>query len=94
MNENAIKQEKTNINHVVTIDNRKKMMLTAIVEVVSATDKTIIAKTSDKTINIFGGELRVAKLSLEEGVLVVEGVIDSFKYMTSTGKGVFKRLFK
>ena len=82
-------------NHIVTIDNRKKIMLTAIVEVVSATDKTIVAKTNQKTINIIGEGLRVSKLNLEEGLLIIDGIIDNFKYVDSVaGKGFFKKVFK
>lgn len=87
--------KKVNVNHVVTIDNRKKIMMTGIIEVVSATDKAIVAKNTEKTINILGCDLRVSKLNLEEGVLIVEGVIDLFKYVEiNSSKGVFKRIFK
>lgn len=82
-------------NHMVTIENRKRMMLTGIVEVVSATDKAIVAKTADKQVNISGLELRVNKLNLEEGLLIVDGEINDLKYNTlSGGKSFFKRLFK
>lgn len=79
--------------HSITLENRKKMMLTGIVEVVSATDKTVIAKTMEKTINITGEELRVAKLNLEEGLLIIEGLVESFKYLGQS-KGFFKKVFK
>ena len=90
-------QEKDKIkqNHVVTIDNRKKMMLTGLVEVVSATDKTVLAKTGDKQVSVLGGDLRVVKLSLEEGILILEGTIDSLKYgELKSGKSLIKRIFK
>lgn len=82
-------------NHMVTIDNRKRMMLTGMVEVVSATDKIIVAKTADRQVNIFGSQLRVNKLNLEEGLLIIDGEINDLKYNSlSGGKPFFKRLFK
>lgn len=81
--------------HSVTLENRKRMLLTGIVEVVSQIDKSVIAKTERNTVTISGSGLRVGKLNLEEGVLIVEGEIDGFKYgEISGGKGFFRRLMK
>ena len=87
--------EKEQSAHSVTLENRKKMLMTGIVEVVSSLDKAINAKTGDSLISITGSSLRVAKLNLEEGTLIVEGQIDGFKYSAlSGGKSFMKRLFK
>ena len=73
----------------------KRLTLTAVKEVVSATDKTILAKLSDKLIVVNGRELRVHKLNLEQALLVIEGIVESFKYQEKTsGKGFIKRIFK
>ena len=81
------------LNHVVTLDNRKKLMLTGVIEVVSSTDKTVTAKTQTHTININGETLRIAKLNLEESVLVVEGEINEFKYVVKNkSRNIFKRM--
>lgn len=86
--------EKNVINHVVTIDNRKKIMITSIVEVISATNKTVIAKTQQKTLYINGSNLRVEKLNPEESLLIVSGEIDELKYLNkSPSKSFFKRIF-
>lgn len=90
-NSNQIKKEE---EHSLVLTNRKQLTVTAIKEVMSATDKTIIAKTTQNNINIVGSELRVSKLVLEEGLLMVEGNIDLIKYQQETGKGFFRRLFK
>ena len=81
-------------NHIVTIENNRKIMLTGIVEVVSATDKTIIAKTQNKTLNINGYNLRVSKLNPEENLLIIEGEINELKYIVKAkSKNFFKRIF-
>ena len=93
MKEKEIIQEKL-LNHTVSIDNRKKLMVTGIIEVVSSTDKSVIAKTQTHLININGDSLRIGKLNLEENVLIVEGTIDEFKYIIkSKSKNFFKRMF-
>ena len=88
------KKEIKTSSHSLTLENRKKLTITAIVEVVSATDKCVVARTNENVLNVIGKELRVEKLSLEEGLLIVEGNIDSFKYLEQSGKSFFKRLFK
>ena len=91
----TVKDINKNVNHIVTIENKKKIMLTGIIEVLSATDKTVVTKTRENTIHIIGESLRVSKLSLEEGVLIIEGLISNFKYLESiAGKGIIKRIFK
>lgn len=83
------------VSHMVTLDNRKKITITGIKEVISATDKSVIAKTQNQKMIISGQDLRVEKLNLEEELLIVIGVIDNFKYCEHTGgKSFFKRVFK
>lgn len=91
------KQEKV-INdtpHMVTIDCRKRIMLTGIKEVVSSLDKAVVCKITGKILEIDGADLRVSKLSLEEGLLIIDGEINGLKYRDETAtKSFFKRLFK
>ena len=89
-NKQVIKQS----SHSLTLENRKTLKINAIVEVLSATDKCVVAKTNENTLNIFGKDLRVEKLSLDEGILIIEGLVESFKYLEDSGKSFFKRLFK
>ncbi|MBQ3158120.1 MAG: sporulation protein YabP [Clostridia bacterium] len=86
--------KKENKEHTLMLDNRKKLSVTGVVEVVSATDKTIVAKTIDKTLFVVGTELRVSKLNLEETLLMVEGVVDTIKYQGQQTKGLLKRVFR
>ena len=86
--------KKENKEHTLMLDNRKKLSVTGVVEVVSATDKTIVAKTIDKTLFVVGTELRVSKLNLEETLLIVEGVVDTIKYQGQQTKGLLKRVFR
>ena len=92
MKENQIQKV---MNHVVTIENRKKIMLTGIIEVISSTDKTVIAKTQTHLIYINGEILRIGKLNLEDNVLIVDGEINDLRYVVKNkSKNFFKRLIK
>lgn len=93
--ENKSKVEIEGKPHQVTIDNRKRIMLTGVLEVLSSVDKTVICKISGKICHISGKDLRVSKLSLEEGLLIVDGEIDALCYKDAqSGKSFLKRIFK
>ena len=88
-------QDLNESSHSVTLERRKRMMVTGVLEVLSATDKCVIIRIKDSVIYTTGTNLRVAKLVLEEGLLIVDGDVESFKYQSKVqGKSFLKRLFK
>ena len=91
---NNTKNEIVSKEHILTLEHRKKLSVSGVVEVISATEKTVVAKVLDRTLYISGQDLRVAKLVLEETLLIVEGVIDAIKYSGEQTKGFFKKVFK
>ena len=92
-NKNEIKIEGK--PHQATIDNRKRIMLTGVLEVLSSVDKTVVCRISGKICYISGKDLRVSKLSLVEGTLIIDGEIDGLCYKDAqSGKSFFKRIFK
>lgn len=90
-----MEKEINETSHSVTLERRKRLMVTGVLEVLSATDKCVIIRIKDSLIYTTGNNLRVAKLVLEEGILVVDGEVEGFKYQAKVqGKNFFKRLFK
>jgi len=84
-----------NLNHAITINNNKKAEITGVVEVISSTDKCVIARTSETMFQITGNNLRVSKLVLEDSICNVEGEIYKLEYNKDLKKkNLFKRLFK
>lgn len=82
-------------NHIVTIENNKKAIITGVVEVVSSTDKSVVAKTDVSLFQISGENLRVSKLVLEEKLCHIDGDIYKLEYNKQIQKkNIFKRLFK
>ena len=81
-------------NHSITIDNNKRAIISGVVEVVSSTDKSVVAKTDTLTFQLLGEGLRVSKLDLSDKVCHVEGEIYKLEYNRNGGKSFMKRLFK
>ena len=82
-------------NHILTLDNNERAIITGVVEVVSSTDKAVVARTDTVTFQLSGQNLRVSKLLPEEKLCQVDGDIYKLEYNKSMqGKNFFKRIFK
>ena len=81
--------------HTLTIYNREKLELTSAVEVISSTDREVIARLEDSFIYIAGTNLTISKLVPEEELLVVSGNILGLKYEgKALKKSFWSRVFK
>ena len=81
-------------NHSITIDNNKRAIMSGVVEVVSSTDRAVVARTDTLTFQLLGDGLRVSKLDLADKICHVDGEIYKLEYSRNGGKGFIKRLFK
>ncbi len=95
-----IKEEIKNtkkLPHCLTLDNRKILSLSGIVEVGSFDDKTVIAYTDLGALTIKGKNLNIKKLNLEMTELDITGKISSLNYADKSinqNAKLFKKLFK
>jgi sporulation protein YabP len=85
-------------NHKVIIDCRKKVNITSVQDVDSFNESEIILMTTAGAITICGEDLHITKLNLEEGILVIEGMIQSLDYKDHelerhSGKGFLSKVF-
>lgn len=84
--------------HKVVIDSREKVVITAVEDVDSFNENEVILLTNHGFITISGEELHISKLNLEEGQLVIAGMIQSVDYADHeeerAKKGVFSRVFR
>ncbi len=80
----------------IQIENRKKASVSGVLEVLNFTETAVACAVTDAHLVVSGTGLKIAKFSVEEGVLVLEGIIDAVKYIAAGGekKGFFKRLIK
>ena len=80
--------------HKLTLDERKKLTLTGVTEVISFEDSLVALHTNLGTLMIHGENLQLKSLSLEGGQVAVEGNISAFIYEDprSSGGSWFRRL--
>jgi sporulation protein YabP len=91
-----IKKEEKKSN--LTLENRKRLVLNGVVEVVSFNEEKILLNTIQGILTIKGVELKMNKLDVQNGDVVIVGKIDSFSYSGSEAKqnneNILKKLFK
>ncbi len=84
-----------NAMHDMIIENRKKVTMTGITDVASFDEETIIAESECGEITIRGKNLKISRLSVDSGDMVVEGDVDSVLYAEGKATGsFFSRVFK
>jgi len=78
-------------NHTLTMENRRRAVLTGVNEVLGFDENQVTLMTENGEIALTGEGLHVTKLMLEEGQLAVEGKIDGVIYTQRTRrKGLFR----
>lgn len=82
-------------NQYVNIFNREKIEINGVIEVLSSTEKEVIAKLEDSYLQIIGEHLKITKLIPDNKLLSVGGLINGLSYMTKNTKKTFlKKVFK
>ncbi len=69
----------------ITLENRKKMILDGVLEIISFNDEQILIITVLGDMDIRGEELKMTKLDVQNGDVVITGKI-SYVVYTSEGK--------
>ena len=78
----------------LTLDNRKKLLVTGVQEVESFETNAAVLHTCRGTLLVRGRELHLRQLSAEGGQVAVDGEIDALLYEESKPEGGFlSRLF-
>lgn len=81
--------------HKVELDHLHSMSVTGVVDVPTFTDKLVIARLQNETLQIVGQNLSVKTLDIESGRLQLNGQVNSLKYSVSSAPtSMFKRIFK
>ena len=86
---------KTRNTHHVIMQNREKLSLSGVEDVEQFDDREIVMLTTHGRLTVSGSDLHIGRLSLEEGDLSIEGVIDCLQYSARehSGRGMLSRLF-
>lgn len=92
------KKVNSNIIQNLIMENREKLNITGVLDVLSFDDQIIIVETELGLLTVKGDNLRINKLSTDTEEVVVEGNIFNLAYSekTTTGKdsSFLSKLFK
>lgn len=81
--------------HGLTLQDRHKLMLSGVRDVVNFDDTQVILNTGLGTLTLKGSELHVDQLSLDSGDVSLTGKIDMLEYDDEIrGSGLLGRLFR
>ncbi len=88
-------EEKSRIPHSLRLDERQRLSVSGVEEVVSFDEESIAVQTVKGLLTVRGGGLRVDKLEKSSGELTVSGNVTELAYEESGhGTGLFARLFR
>ena len=88
-------EETRKSSHKVIIDGRDRVSISAVNDVDSFNENEIIFLTSAGMMTITGEDLHSTKLNLDEGMLIIDGTVDSIDYSDHEEERMnSKKLFK
>ena len=82
----------------VTLENRKKLTINGVIEVVNFNENQILLNTDVGTMIVKGQELKMNKLDVQNGDVIITGKVDSLVYTNDKSKAkkdsIISRLFR
>lgn len=80
------------------LENRKKLSLSGVVDVISFNEEQIVLNTVLGSLTIKGEGLKMNKLDVQNGEVVMVGIVNSFIYTNKESKkdkeSILSKLFK
>ena len=87
--------EQARVPHKLTLDERSKLTMTGVTEVLSFDEAAVVLRTELGKLLIQGQELKLKTLSLEGGQVEVEGKISALDYEEPRAReGFFRGLLR
>lgn len=83
--------------HSLAMKGREFLSASGIEDVESFDDDKIVTYTTEGQMTVKGAELRITRLSVDDGELEIEGIIDAIEYQDthrSEGGGFWGKIFK
>jgi sporulation protein YabP len=90
------KYKAVELPHNVIMEGRKRVSVSGVDDVESFDENEIVMSTSQGILIVRGKELKIEKLSLDSGDVVMYGIVDKLEYEddVKVAGGLFSRLFK
>jgi sporulation protein YabP len=82
--------------HTLVLENRERVVITGVDDVDNFNEEEVNLMSAAGYISLKGKDLRISKLSLDDGQLIVEGEINGIEYTDQAREegGFFGRLFR
>ena len=97
----TIEERKSLSNTIIqnlVLENREKLSISGVLDVLSFDDQVVIVETELGLLNVKGENLRINKLSIDTSEVVVEGEIYSMVYSekdtNKKGTSILGKIFK
>lgn len=88
-------EENIRVNHNIIVEDRKKMTLTGVKDVLSFDEETVVLDTSLGRLTIKGAGLHIINFDTKSGDLSAEGRLYALVYTTEEKSGgFFSRVFR
>ena len=88
----------SNIVQNLVLENRAKLSISGVLDVLSFDDQVVIVETELGLLTVKGENLRINKLSIDTSEVVVEGEIYNLVYsendLDKKTTGIFNKIFK
>lgn len=80
MNIDERKSISTSVIQNIILENREKLSISGVLDVLSFDDQVVILETELGLLNVKGEDLRINKLSIDTSEVIIEGEITSMNY--------------
>lgn len=82
----------------VILENRGKLNVTGVLDMLSFDDQVVIVETELGLLTVKGENIKINKLSLDTSEVIIEGSINSLNYSENNNEkssgGIFSKIFK
>ncbi|MGL5353498.1 MAG: sporulation protein YabP [Clostridium sp.] len=96
--ERKIENKVENARGNITLENRNRLTLTGVLEVISFDDEKILLNTNLGSLTIKGSELKMNKLDVQNGDVIIVGKVGSMVYsgkeLKKEKENIITKLFK
>lgn len=88
----------SNVIQDIILENREKLTITGVLDVLSFDDQIVIVETQLGLLTIKGDDLRINKLSIDNSEVIIEGEIYNMGYSESSNEkkssSILGKIFK
>lgn len=85
--------EEISADTTITLTNQTNLFLTGVTKVFNVCPNEIIVELGGKKLIIYGSNMEIQRVDLENKILIVDGIVTCIKY-SQKKQSFFKRVFK